>query len=400
VRGAWAVPVAAAVVLTGCTGTPPADPAPAVSTPTPSASVPAGGPGSGHEWAATRTQGAAPVTSPPASTGVRLAPVGRVALPTRMRVAGLALAGSRIAWSGCAPCAGAAQDATDVYVADLPAGRPRPVARTRFRWGSTAVVGFSGHVLVWLDGADLRDGGVPHTRWALRALDLRTGTGWTIASGGNPGDPAQTPVAFVSAGRVAWQLFDLASARGPVRVADLRTREVRTVNRALPGLLRGTASGALVHTANDPSVPTVVPDAPVPVDAYLTPAAGGPPSALTSGHDLADAAVGGGRLLWSTHHGDGETLWSVPLTGGPPTRLFTGPVLTFAAGRGFGAWTTRETEPVVQVGAGGRAVTLPDVPAAGGALAVDGDRLAILTVPSREATAPVTISLTRVLPRA
>jgi hypothetical protein len=313
-----------------------------------------------------------------------------------MRVAGLALAGSRVAWSGCAPCAGAAQDATDVYVADLPAGRPRPVARSRFRWGSTAVVGFSDQVLVWLDGADVRDGGVPHARWALRAIDLRTRGAWTIAEGGRPGEPPQTAVAFVGGGHVVWQLFDLASARGPVRVADLRTRVVRTVAPALPGRLRGVSVRGLVHTANDPGVPTVVPDAPVPLDAYLTPADGGPASPLTRGHDVVEAAVGADNVLWSTHQGAGETLWSVPVTGGAPTRLFTGPVLTFRAGRGFAAWTTREAEPVVQVGAGGRPLTLADVPAEGGVLAVDGDRLALLAVPARGAKAPTAIVVSRV----
>ena len=398
----WAV--AAAVVLAGCTGTPPPGPDqratdPTSAAPTPSASTRAALPGPGREWAATSTRGSAPVAPAPAAGPLRLSPVARVALPARMRVVGLVLAGSRVAWSGCAPCAGAAHDASDVYVADLPSGRPRPVARTRFRWGSTAVVGLSGQVLVWLDGADVRDGAVPHTRWALRALDLGTGAGWTVAAGGSPTDPAQTPVAFVRDGRVVWQLFDLASARGPVREADLRTRHIRMLNRALPGLLRGTAPAGLVYLANDAGVPTVVPDAPVPVDAFLTPAAGGPPAALTKGHDVVAAAVAAGRLVWSTQPGDGETLWSVPLTGGAPTRLFTGPVLTFAAGQGFAAWATRENDSVVQAGSGSRVVTLPDVPAGGGVLAVDGDRLATLTVPSREAASPVTITVTRVAPR-
>ena len=100
-----------------------------------------------------------------------------------MRVTGLALGGSRLAWSGCLPCAGAAQDATEVYVADLPAGRPRAVARTEFRWGSTSVIGVSGDTLVWLDEADVRDGDALRSHWALRALDLRTRAPWTIAGG-------------------------------------------------------------------------------------------------------------------------------------------------------------------------------------------------------------------------
>ncbi len=396
-RYAWAVPLAAAVVLAACTGTPPA-PAPSTSAAAvPSASPPAGGPGSGGEWTATSTRGAAP-SAAGGRVRLRVTREAGVALPARMRVAGLVLSGTRVAWSGCAPCAGAAQDPTDVFVADLPAGPPRSVARSRFRWGSTRVVGFSGDVLVWLDGADVRDGGVPHARWALRAVDLRSRASWTIADGGRADDPPQTTVAFAGAGRVTWQLFDLATARGPVRTADLRTRAVRTLHTDLPGLLRGVTSRGLVHTANDPAVRTVVPDAPVPVDAYLTPAGGGAAAALTTAHDVADAAVGQDTVLWSTHQGTGETLWSVPVTGAAPTRLFSGPVLTFAAGQGFAAWTTRESDPVVQLGAGGRPLTLPDVPAEGGVLATDGDRLALLTVPARGAAGPVTVLVVRVAP--
>ncbi len=396
-RYARAVPLVAVVVLTACTGTPPAAAPSTPAAPVPSASTPGGGPGSGSEWTATSTRGAAPA---PAAAGgrLRLTREARVALPARMRVAGLALGGTRIAWSGCAPCAGAAQDPTDVFVADLPAGPARAVARSRFRWGSTRVVGFSGDVLVWLDGADVRDGGVPHAQWALRAVDLRSGASWTIADGGRAGDPPQTTVAFAGSGRVTWQLFDLATARGPVRTADLRTRTVRTLHTALPGRLRGVTSRGLVHTANDPAVRTVVPDAPVPVDAYLTPADGGAATALTTTHDVADAAAGADHVLWSTHQGTGETLWSVPVTGAGPTRLFSGPVLTFSAGRGFAAWTTRESDPVVQLGAGGRPLTLPDVPAEGGVLATDGDRLALLTVPARAAAGPATVMVVRVAP--
>ena len=177
-----------------------------------------------------------------------LTPQARIALPAGMRVAGLALGGSHLAWSGCLPCAGAAQDATEVYVADLPAGRPRAVARTEFRWGSTSVIGVSGDTLVWLDEADVRDGDALRSHWALRALDLRTRAPWTIAEGGRPGDPAREPVAFPRDGRVTWQLFDLPALGGPVSSADLGTRTVRAVTGQLPGLLRAVTARGLVYT--------------------------------------------------------------------------------------------------------------------------------------------------------
>jgi hypothetical protein len=135
----------------------------------------------------------------------------------------------------------------------------------------------------------------------------------------------------------------------------------------------------------------VVPDAPVPADAYLLPAGGGNAVALTAGHDVADATADDERLLWSTPHGEGEALWSRPLGGGAQVLVFTGRVLGFAAGRGFATWTTGEGDPVVELGSGGPRVTLPDVPAAGGVLAADGDRLALLTVPDRGLSGPLTL---------
>jgi hypothetical protein len=313
-----------------------------------------------------------------------------------MHVVDLTLEGSRLAWSGCLPCAATAHAPTDVYVADVPAGRPRSVARTTFRWGSTSVVGLTGKTLVWLDSAGVRDGAALRSRWALRALDLVSSASWTIVEGDRSDESPRQPVAFVHGGRVTWQLYDLVSASGPVSSADLRTHAVRTLSRRLPGLLRAVTARGLVYTANDPDARTVVPDAPVPADAYLLPAGGGDAVALTTGHDVAAAAADDERLLWSTPHGEGEALWSGAIPGGSPALLFTGPVLGFVAGRRFAAWTTRETAPVVQLGAGGSPVTLPDVPAQGGVLAADGDTLALLVVRGRGLSGPLTLVVSRV----
>jgi hypothetical protein len=310
-----------------------------------------------------------------------------------MRVAGLALAGSRIAWSSCLPCAGTAQDATDVYVADLPAGRPRVVAHTRFRWGSTSVIGVTGNTLVWLDGADVRDGDVQRSRWALRALDLRTGASWTIVQGGRPGEPAQEPLVFTGDRRVTWQLFDPASLSGPVSSADLGTRGtrvVRAVTGSLPGLLRAVTPRGLVYTSYEPEGVRDA-DEPVLADAYLLPADGGRPSALTAAHQVTNALANDERLLWTTPHGGTQSLWSRAIGGGTPSVVFTGPVLCFVPGHGFAAWTTRESDPVVELGTGGAPLALPDVPAEGGMLAADGDTVAFLSVPDRGMSGPLTL---------
>jgi hypothetical protein len=386
-----AAALAAALTLAGCTGTAattgPDEPLPASATP----STPA------RSQDATGGTSTAPPTLRPSTRLPRLdtAQQFRTVLPTGMRVVGLTLAGSRLAWSGCLPCAGTAQDATDVYVADLSSGRLRSVARTRFRWGSTSVVGLTGETLVWLDGADVRDGDSLRSRWALRALDLRSSASWTIAEG-RPGESPRQPVAFVRDGRVTWQLFDLVAGSGPVSSADVRTHKVRTVTRRLPGRLRAVTARWLVYTAKDPDAPTVVPDAPVPADAFLLPARGGDAVALTTTHDVADATAVDARLVWSTPHGNGEALWSGDRPGAPAALVFTGPVLSFVAGSGFVAWITREPAPVVQLGDGGPPLVLPDVPAEGGMLAADGDRLALVTVPDRGMSGPLTLVITRV----
>lgn len=388
---AVAAALAAALTLPGCTGAPATtgfDEAPGASA-TPSTTAPAPG-------ATGRTSTAPPTLRAPAPLPrLSVAQVARTVLPTGMRVVGLTLAGSRLAWSGCLPCAGSARDAFDVYVADLPTGRLRSVARTRFRWGSTSVVGLTGDTLVWFDGADVRDGDSLRSRWALRALDLRSSASWTIAEGRRGESPRQ-PVAFVNGGRVTWQLFDLAAASGPVSSADLRTHEVRTVTRRLPGRLRAVTARWLVYTAKDPDARTVVPDAPVPADAYLLPARGGAAVEFTTTHDVAEATADDDRLLWSTPHRDGEALWWGEIPRGAPALMFTGPVHSFVAGRAFAAWMTREAAPVVQLGNGGPPLALPDVPAEGGVLATDGDRLALLTVPDRGVSGPLTLVLTRV----
>jgi hypothetical protein len=322
--------------------------------------------------------------------------VGRVDLPAGLHVGGLALAGDSVAWSGCRPCAGTARDTTEVYLARL-GGRPRVVARTRLG-GSTSVVGLDGRTLVWLDTAAVRAAPAGSPQWDLRALDLGSGRTWTVGRGGGPAGTHRTPVAFLRDGAVTWQVFDLVTSRGPVRSADLRTRRVSTVTPDLPGLLRGVAPRGLVLVAKDGEVRTVVPDAPVPADAYLVRtdarrAAPGPPLPLTDGHDVDDATVGPRDLVWWTRQGDGESVLARPVGGGPARRLFSGPVLGVAAGDGFAAWTTREPAPVAQVGAGGRVLTLPDVPSESGVLATDGRRVALVTVPRRGADGPLGIAV-------
>jgi len=385
--------LAAVLGLAACTGTPagtePDDPASATPPPRPDA---ADAPATGL---ASATAGPAPA----GSAGVLgLAPQARIALPAGMRVAGLALGGSHLAWSGCLPCAGAAQDATEVYVADLPAGRPRAVARTEFRWGSTSVIGLSGDTLVWLDEADVRDGDALRSHWALRALDLRTRAPWTIAEGGRPGDPAREPVAFTRDGRVTWQLFDLPALGGPVSSADLGTRTVRAVTGQLPGLLRAVTARGLVYTSYEPDGVRDA-DAPVLADAYLLPAGGGRATALTAAHQVTNAVANDEQMLWTTPNGDNQTLWSRAITAGTPTLVFTGPVLSFVPGHDFAAWTTREADSVVEVGTGGAPLALPDVPAGGGVLAVDGDRVALLAVPDRGVPGPLTLVVVRVTTR-
>ena len=61
---------------------------------------------------------------------------------------------------------------------------------------------------------------------------------------------------------------------------------MRTLVSDLAGVLSGVTRGGLVHVVHRPPSLTVVPDGPAPVDAYLTPSAGGRPTALTVGHDV------------------------------------------------------------------------------------------------------------------
>jgi hypothetical protein len=395
-----ALGIATVLGLAACTGTS-AGPQPGDSSMSPRPAASATPPATSHPAGARARGGTtAPLDASPAASAAELslAPLARIPVPTGMRVGGLTLAGSRLAWSGCLPCAGAAQDATEVYVADLPAGRPRAVGRTQFRWGSASVIGVTGDTLVWLDAADVRDGDALRSHWALRALDLRTRASWTIAEGGRPGDPAQQPVAFTRDGRVTWQLFDVAALGGPVSSADLRTRAVRAVTGQLPGLLRAVTARGLVYTSYEADGVRDA-DAPVLADAYLLPAGGGPASRLTADRQVTNAVASDERMLWTTPNGDNQTLWSRAVAGGTPSMVFTGPVLGFVPGRDFAAWTTRETDSVVELGNGGAPLALPDVPADGGVLAADGDRVALLTVPDRGVSGPLTLVVLRVTTR-
>jgi hypothetical protein len=382
--------LAAVLVLAGCTGSGATrdldDPA------TPMTPAFSGGAG------VSAARGTTSARPPAGGRDLGVTPQARIRLPAGMHVVGLTLAGSRLAWSGCLPCAGTAQDATDVYVVDLPAGRVRSVARTRFRWGSTSVIGLVGDALVWLDAADVRDGEALRSRWALRALDLTSRRSWTIAEGGRPGDPAQEPFAFVAGARVTWQLYDAPTGGGPVSSADLRTHAVRLVSHRVPGLLRAVTASGLVYTASHRDARSEG-DELVPFDAYLLPARGGEATEVTTGHDVAEATADDERVVWSTAHGDAASLWSRSISGAGPVVLFPGPVVGFVAGRGFAAWTTREAEPVVEVGNGGTPLALPDVPADGGLLAADRDRLALLTVPDRGLSGPLGLVVTRVSAR-
>ena len=317
-----------------------------------------------------------------------LAPQARIALPAGMRVAGLALAGSHLAWSGCLPCAGAAQDATEVYVADLPAGRPRAVARTEFRWGSTSVIGVSGDTLVWLDEADVRDGDALRSHWALRALDLRT-----RAPGRSPRE----------AGRVTPNGSRSPSPGRPRHLATVRPARPRRPgvvrrprhpdrprrHRSLPGLLRAVTARGLVYTSYEPDGIRDA-DAPVLADAYLLPAGGGRATALTAPtrsrtpSRTTSRCCGPRRTATTRRCGRGRSRRD-------PTLVFTGPVLSFVPGSDFAAWTTREADPVVEVGNGGAPLALPDVPAEGGVLTADGERVALLTVPDRGLSGPLTL---------
>ncbi|HYY10600.1 MAG TPA: hypothetical protein VE781_06645 [Kineosporiaceae bacterium] len=331
--------------------------------------------------------------------------VERWVLPAGQEVAGVALAGDTLAFSGCRPCGGAAHDAAALYLTRR-GEVPRVVARTGFRWGTTAVVGLDATALVWLDEADVRDAAGQAPRWALRALDRRSGRTWTVAEGGGGAGLPRTPVAFVHAGAVSWQVYDIVTSRGPVFSADLRTRRSRRLTADLPGLLRGVVDQGLVVVARRSPAPTVVPDGPAPADAYLVPAATAQLLALTSSHDVEDVSVSGQDVVWRTRPEDGESLWRGTTTGDAPRRLYGASVLTAAAGPGFGVWITREAAPVVQAGAGGRVVTLPDVPADGGGLAVDGTgprdaasealRVAVLTVPGRGVPGPLGVAVVEV----
>jgi hypothetical protein len=256
-----------------------------------------------------------------------------------------------------------------------------------------------GDTLVWLDAADVRDGETLRSRWALRALDLRSGASWNVAEGGRPGDPAREPVAFVAGGRVTWQLFDFPTGGGPVWSADPRASATRLVTRRLPGLLRAVTANGLVYTASHRD-PGTEGDELVPFDAYLLPAGSGEPTTMTTAHDVAEAAADDEQVLWSTAHGDDASLWARRVPGGAPVVVFRGPVIAFVPGRGFAAWATREADPVVEVGTGGPPLALPDVPARGGVLAADGDRLAFLTVPDRGVAGPLAVVVTRVTARA
>jgi hypothetical protein len=190
----------------------------------------------------------------------------------------------------------------------------------------------------------------------------------------------------VGGATVTWQLYDLAAARGPVLAQDVDSSRRRVVVPDLPGQLRGVTPQGLVYTANDPAVPTVVPNAPVPYDMYLWPSDGRPLN-LTRGHLVGGAVATPDGVLWRVVAA-GESLVYARWPGGTPVRLFTGPVLAFGPGRGFGAWVTRESDPVVQLGTGGHEVTLPDAPPAdGGKLAVDGDMMAFVGAPDRGARA-------------
>jgi hypothetical protein len=232
----------------------------------------------------------------------------------------------------------------------------------------------------------------------LRALDLGSGASWTVAEGGRRGDPDREPVAFVTGGRVTWQLFDFPSGGGPVSSADPRTHAVRLVTPRLPGLLRAVTARGLLYTASHRD-PRSEGDELVPFDAYLLPAGGGDATAVTTGHDVAQAEADDQQVLWSTAHGDDASLWSRQMPHGVPAVVFRAPVVAFVPGRGFAAWTTREADPVVEVGTGGPPLALPEVPAQGGVLAADGDRLAFLTVPDRGLAGPLTVVVTRVTAR-
>jgi len=379
------VVAAGALVLAACTQSPAqlrqdqTPTSPGVSAPAPaSASVTTGGSSStAPETVATASATPTGRGSVVGSSRVRTTAVARLPLPAGVRLTGLAVSQERVAWTACRSCRAPDAVATEVRVAAAPrAGAARVVARTSP--GRTAtVLGFAGDALIWLDvGADRGKS------WALRLVDVRTGTTRSLAEGEASGPGAGPPVVSISGRTVTWQLYDLAAGRGPVLAQDVGGGRSRVVVPDLPGQLRGVTVQGLVYTANDPAVPTVVPNAPVPYDMYLWSSAGRPRN-LTRGHNIAEAVATADGVVWRVV-ADAESLVYAPWPGGTPVRLVTGPVRAFGAGRGFGAWVTREEDAVVQLSTGGSLVTLPDAPPPdGGKLAVDSDLVAFVGAPDR-----------------
>ncbi len=373
---------ASALVLAACTQSPaptaqdlttPAAPATAAATASSTRSASPGVPtstGRGAAASATPTPtGRAPGGRP---QRLRVEALARLPLPAGVRLTGLALGPGRVAWSMCRACRGQEPTAAEVRVAQTaPAGSARVVARAAA--GRTAVVvGLAGDALLWLDV----DPG-PGEPWVLRLVDVRTGVSRALDDGRGSGPGARTPLVSVGDRTVTWQLYDLAAGRGPVVAQDVGAGRSRVVVADLPGQLRGVTAQGLVYTANDPTIPTVVPNAPVPYDLYLRPPAGRPRN-LTRGHDIAGAVATTDGVLWRVADATDSLVYAA-WPGGTPVRLVGGPVFAFGAGRGFGVWVTREADPVVQVGTGSGRVTLADAPPSdGGKLAVDGDEVAFV----------------------
>ncbi len=376
---------AGALVLAACTQSPappvqdrptPAATATAASTGSTGSSTRSASPGvpasTGSGPAATATATPTGRGQPGRAQGLQADAVARLPLPTGARLTGLALGRGRVAWSLCRACRGQEPAAAEVRVAPANgSGSARVVARAA-AGRTAAVVGFAGDALVWLDV-----GPGPGEAWVLRLVDVRTGASRALDDGRGTGPGARTPLVSAGERTVTWQLYDLATGRGPVVAQDVAGGRSRVLVADLPGQLRGVTAQGLVYTANDPAVPTVVPNAPVPYDLYLWPPVGRPRN-LTRGHDIAGAVATTDGVVWRVADAT-ESLVYAAWPGGTPVRLIGRPVLAFGAGRGFGVWVTREADPIVQLGTGGGTVTLPDAPPLdGGKLAVDGDEVAFV----------------------
>jgi hypothetical protein len=360
----------AAVTLAACTGTP--EPEPSVSSdsttasPSPSASVVPGPTADGNRR-------------------LTLTTVARVPLPGLLSVDRLALSGSRAVLSGCTVCA--PDEAGSLHEVDLRTGRVRQVATSSFESGAVVPSGLDGDRLVWLDVEPVTAQFNGRTRWRLQVLDLRSGRSRTLTAAA-AATRRVPPWAVVGGGQVAWQEWSGEALAGPVRVADLRTGEVRLV-RDLPGPLGAVGGGAVFYVG--PAAPdgeaADVGNIDTPADAFALPLPGGPPRALSATRDVGSVTTDGRTAVWTTPRGRPTTVWAgrVEGGGGAARVVYRGVTTERAVVRDAVAVLT-SVDAVVEVAPleGGPRITVPDVPLADAGLAADGTRLAWVAAPGRD----------------